>query len=325
MPTTRQPRCGSMQYWPRKRAKKIYARIHSWADSKTALPLAFAGYKAGMTHVMFEDKRINRPTKNEKTMWPVTVIECPPLTIHSVRFYKTTPYGKHLITEILNSKQKKYLKKKVVLPKIINKKFEDIKDFEDITLLLHTNPELTGIGKKKPEIFEVSLGGSKDDKLNYAKENLGKDVNVQDIIKQGMITDVHGVTKGKGYQGVVKRFGVSLRSHKSQKSRRAAIEGPQGYAKVLYTVPKGGKMGFHQRTHYNKLILRIDDKPENINPIGGFVNYGELKNSYVLVKGSVPGPRKRLIILSQAVRLNKKQTGNGVNITFVSQDSKQRR
>ncbi len=325
MPTKRKPRCGSLQYWPRKRAKKAYARVHSWANSKDCLPLAFAGYKAGMTHIIFDDKRSNRPVKNEKRMWPVTVIECPPLTIHSARFYKTSPYGKKLITEILNPKPKKHLKRKVVNPKNLKKKFEDIKEFEDVTILLHTNPDLTGLGKKKPEIFEVALGGSKEDKLNYVKENLGKDINVQDILKAGMQTDVHAITTGKGYQGPVKRFGISLRSHKSEKSRRAAIQGPEGYCKVLYTIPKGGKMGYHQRTHYNKLLLQIDDKPENINPKGGFIRYGEVKNPFILVKGSVPGPKKRLAILSQAIRANKKQTINGVNITYINQESKQGR
>ena len=45
-------------------------------------------------------------------------------------------------------------------------------DFDEITVVVHTNPDLTGIGKKKPEIFEVGLGGSKENKFNYVKENL---------------------------------------------------------------------------------------------------------------------------------------------------------
>ncbi|MBS3112679.1 50S ribosomal protein L3 [Candidatus Woesearchaeota archaeon] len=325
MPNTRKPRCGSLQFLPKKRAKKAYARVHSWTTSKEALPLAFAGYKAGMTHIIFVDKRNNRLIKNEKRMWPVTVIECPPMTIHSARFYKKSPYGKKLITEVLNSKPKKHLKRKLVIPKTLKTKFEDITDFDEITVVVHTNPDLTGIGKKKPEIFEVGLGGSKENKFNYVKENLGKDLNVKDILKEGMLTDIHAITAGKGYQGPVKRFGISLKSHKSEKARRAAVQGPEGYAKVLFTIPKGGKMGFHQRTDYNKLILKINEKVDMINPNGGFVRYGELKNPYLLIKGSIPCPSKRLAILTRAIRPNKKISADGVNITYISKESKQGR
>src|SRR3989344_5720210 len=148
MPNTRKPRCGSMQFWPRKRAKKSYARVHSWPNSKECSPLAFAGYKAGMTHIIFEDKRPNATEKNLKRVWPVTVVECPPLTIHSARFYKISPYGKRVFTEVLNPKHKKHLKRKVIAPKNVKTKFEDIKNFYDVTLLMHTNPDFTGIGKK---------------------------------------------------------------------------------------------------------------------------------------------------------------------------------
>ena len=55
MPKTRNPRHGSMQYWPRKRAKRSFPRIRSWGASKENKPLGFAGYKVGMTHVMIVD------------------------------------------------------------------------------------------------------------------------------------------------------------------------------------------------------------------------------------------------------------------------------
>ena len=77
MPTTRKPRKGSMQFWPRKRAKKQTARVRSWASSKEIKPLGFAGYKAGMTHAIVIDNRQKSLTKGEKISTPVTVIECP--------------------------------------------------------------------------------------------------------------------------------------------------------------------------------------------------------------------------------------------------------
>ena len=57
------PRKGSMQFWPRKRAKKIIARVRKWANVQEAKPLCFPGYKAGMTHIMFTDTRKTSLTK----------------------------------------------------------------------------------------------------------------------------------------------------------------------------------------------------------------------------------------------------------------------
>ncbi|MCK5630480.1 MAG: 50S ribosomal protein L3, partial [Nanoarchaeota archaeon] len=64
-------------------------------------------------------------------------------------------------------------------------------------------PSLTGIGKKKPEMFEIAVGGNKEDQLNYAKSMLGKEINVADVFKGGQQLDIHAITKGKGVQGPV--------------------------------------------------------------------------------------------------------------------------
>ena len=64
MPTKRWPRRGSLQYWPRKRAKSPVARVKAWANVKDPILLGFAGYKAGMTHVMAVDN-----TKNHTLNW----------------------------------------------------------------------------------------------------------------------------------------------------------------------------------------------------------------------------------------------------------------
>ena len=56
---------------------------------------------------------------------------------------------------------------------------------------------------------------------------------------------------------------------------------------------KGGQTGFHQRTEFNKRVLKISHPEEDeITPSGGFLHYGEVRNSYVLIEGSVPGPLK---------------------------------
>ena len=50
------------------------------------------------------------------------------------------------------------------------------------------------------------------------------------------------------------------------------------------------------------MILKISDNPEEVNPKGGIVNYGEVNGTYVLIRGTVPGPKKRLIVMTQAIR-----------------------
>ncbi|MBR2093063.1 MAG: 50S ribosomal protein L3, partial [Candidatus Methanomethylophilaceae archaeon] len=60
-----------------------------------------------------------------------------------------------------------------------------------------------------------------------------------------------------------------------------------------------------------------------VTPKGGFINYGEVRNTYVLVHGSVPGPTKRLIRFRDATRAPKKASMDAVEVTYVSTDSKQ--
>jgi large subunit ribosomal protein L3 len=83
----------------------------------------------------------------------------------------------------------------------------------------------------------------------------------------------------------------------------------------MYTVPKAGQMGYHKRTELNKMVMKIGDKPEEVNPSCGFPQYGFVKNDYVVLKGSVPGPAKRLVKLRLAVRM---QAGKEPQLTFVS-------
>ena len=311
MPNIRRPRSGSLQFWPRKRAKRHFAKVKAWAQSAETKPLGFAGYKVGMAHVIFNDTRKTAPTKGMEVSLPTTIIECPPLKAASIRFYKKTNSGSKLISEVFAEKVDKELARKISIPKSIKKKIEDIKDFDDIMLLVYTQPKLTGIGKKKPELFEIALGGKKEDKLKYAKEKLGKEITINDALKQGQQIDIHAITKGKGFQGPVKRFGIGLKSHKSEKSRRqpGSLGGWRAQGHVMWRVPHAGQMGYHQRTEYNKLLLKIGNKPEEINPKSGFISYGLIKNDYILVKGSIAGAKKRVIRLNHAIRPNKKLSG----------------
>ena len=197
-----------MQYWPRKRSRRIYARVRNWATSKEAKLLGFAGYKVGMTHLVVNDNRKASTTKGMSISCPATIIECPPLKPVSIRFYKNTQYGSKLVSEVMADNFDKELKRKIILPKKKDIKKEIPNDYDYVRLLVHTSPGRTGLGKKMPEIFEAAIGGSKEDQMKYAQEKLGKEINISEVFKEGQQLDIHAVSKGKGVQGPVKRFGV---------------------------------------------------------------------------------------------------------------------
>lgn len=323
------PRHGTLQFWPRRKAKKAYAKVRSWFSSKNTNLLGFVGYKVGMTHIVVRDSRSHSLTKNESVVWPVTVIECPGIKIFSLRFYKKTPYGLKVVSEVFNPKLDKELGRKVKLPK--KKEFEvklkelegKTEEFDDFRVNIYTQPKKTGIGKKKPEILELAIGGKTvKEKFEYIKGLLDKEIKVSDILKVGNKIDVHSVSKGKGFQGTVKRFGMQLRSHKSEKKRRANVYGDEGTGKILWGMSMPGRLGFNLRTEYNKDLLFIGDKPENVNPKGGFLHYGLVKNDYLLIRGSVPGHIKRLITITEPIR-GTKGIGQSFEIEYVSQESKQ--
>ncbi|MEK6862557.1 MAG: 50S ribosomal protein L3 [Nanoarchaeota archaeon] len=293
------PKAGSMQYWPRKRAKRIYPRIRTWANLDTTNLLGFLGYKAGMTHVQVLEN--NPATKQSKLKsHACTIIECPALKILGIRFYQNTLYGLKVMGQVLAENLDKELARKIRLPKKVNAKQPE--NFNDIKLIVYTQPKLIKL-KKKPEIIELAISGNKEEKLNYAKNLLGKEIKVGEIFKINQNIDVHAISKGKGFQGPTKRFGLQLKSHKSEKKRRAPGNlGSWTPKKILFTVPQAGQMGFQTRTEYNKQILKISNNVNEINPKSGLDHYGFLKNEYLLVKGSIPGPKKRLIVLTHPMR-----------------------
>ncbi|MBW2977047.1 50S ribosomal protein L3 [Candidatus Woesearchaeota archaeon] len=328
MPQKRTPRSGSLQYWPRKRSKRIFARVRSWAKSKDAKPLGFAGYKVGMTHLIVNDNRKASTTAGIDIFCPATIIECPPLKAASIKFYKNTINGSKLVSELLAEDLDKELKRAIVLPK--KQKKSDAKaekkiasDFDYVRLLVYTLPGLTGIGKKKPEVFEIAVGGSKEEQLNYAKSKLGKEIDISEVFNEGQQLDMHTVSKGKGVQGPVKRFGISLKRHKTEKSRRnpGSLGGWRAQGHIMWRQAKAGKMGYHIRTERNKLLLKIG-KATEINKKGGFEKYGVVKNSYILVKGSVTGAKKRLVRMSKPLKPSKKIPENPPVIQYINLNQK---
>lgn len=298
----KRPERGSKQFWPRVRAKRMYPKVRSYKKTSETKLLGFAGYKAGMTHAFFVDNRPKSPTKGEEVRIPVTVLETPALRVLSVRLYSKSAYGSSVLGEAWSDQLTQELAKRLKLPKKrsdnINKL--DINKASEVRVLVYTQPKLTGFGKKRPDVFELAIGGDVKAQFEFAKKILGTEIPISSVFNAGDVLDVHSVTKGKGFQGVIKRFGVKILPRKAETRRKIGTMGPWTPKKVGWWISMPGQMGFHNRTEYNKQLVKIGSK--DITPNGGFVGYGEVKGDYVLIAGSVPGPKKRLIRLTPAIR-----------------------
>jgi large subunit ribosomal protein L3 len=136
--------------------------------------------------------------------------------------------------------------------------------------------------------------------------------------------DILAITKGKGFQGHIQRWGVKLLTHKNSKHRRMIGTAGSWHPNwIQATVPQAGQMGYHQRTEYNKRVLKIGENGDEITPSGGFPHYGIVRNSYVLIHGSIPGPTKRLISMRDAIRYKRGVKVEKPEISYISNTSKQ--
>mgnify|MGYP002407425721 CR=1 FL=1 len=330
MSQRRRPKRGSRAYGPRKRAASQTPRLDSWPEISGAPKIqGFAGYKAGMTHAFVVDKRVKSTTSGMELQTPVTVIEVPPMKIAAVRFYENTIVGLKTAGEVWAQDVDALLSKRLNVPKNHTEasfeRYEKL-DVEDVRVIAYTQPKLvSGVPKKVPEIMELRIGGGTiPERIAYAKGILGKEVTINDFAAEGAFVDVIAVTKGKGFQGVTKRWGVKLLSHRNSKHRRGIGNlGPKRPGYVRSTVPQAGQLGYHQRTEFNKKVVKVGTEGAEINPKGGFLNYGEVRNTYVLVHGSVPGPTKRLVRFRDAARVPKKADTAVPEVTYVSTESKQ--
>lgn len=315
------PRSGSLGFKPKVRAERMYPSIDSWEDTGETVPLGFAGYKVGMTRVMMIDDT-EGATKGQEVAEPVTILEAPPLRVYGARFYTYDPNeGKQVFTEAWTESPAKELQAAVSVPKEGNmENLESAKEnsdrIEDVKLLVHTQPQKTGLDKSKAETFELGFGGDDaEEQLEYAEEMIGKQVEFEDVFEPGEYSDVVAVTKGKGFEGPVQRYGIKKLGHKTQKKeRKAGNVGPWHPDKLSWKIPLPGQQGFNNRTELNKRIIGYGE-PEEVQRDGGFKNYGEIQSNYILVKGSVPGATKRLVRLRTALR--KDENSGEPNITHV--------
>jgi len=328
------PRRGSLAFSPRIRAKSEVPRVRAWLEIDSPSIQGFAGYKVGMTHVMMVDDQPKSLTAGMELAVPVTIIETPPMKVAAVRAYRKTSFGPKAAGEVWGDIDEALAKCRSVSnnhdAEAATGKIAELianGEIEEIRVVAYTNPAaVTGIPKKKPDVMEIKVGGNDiSASFEYATSMIGSEFSAADTLHDGGYVDISAITQGYGTQGPVKRWGIQLAKNKHSRAgslRQIGTLGPWNPSHISWRVPQLGQTGYHQRTEYNKRVLKIGENGSEVTPAGGFTNYGVVRNSYIMIKGSVPGPSKRLIRLRGAIRSNKVDPAKP-QIKHISTQSKQ--
>ena len=337
------PRCGSLGFLPRKRTRKHHGHIRKFPKEKKGEKLhltAYCGFKAGMTHIVREVTKPGSRLHKKECVEAVTIIECPKMVVVGVVGYIRTPRGLKAVNTLFAEKlsecairrfykryrgknhfkafnkyqQKENWTKKCDAAVKIFKKRASI-----IRVIAHPKMEdMKHLRTIKAPLVEIQInGGTIDEKIEWAKSHLEKEIRVGDVFTEGQFIDVLGASKGHGYEGVTHRYGTKKLQRKTHRGlRKVACIGSWHPSRVQFTAARAGQDGYHHRTEMNKRIYRIgksalecqdnasteaDLTQKNITPMGGFGHYGIVKNDYVMIKGCCVGIRKRALILREAM------------------------
>lgn len=176
-----------------------------------------------------------------------------------------------------------------------------------------------------------------EEKLQLAKERLENAIPVTDVFAKNEMIDTISITRGRGYEGVVHRWGVKRLPRKTHRGlRKVACIGAWHPSRVMYSVARSGQDGFHHRTELNKKVYMIgngadeevakteaDLTKKGINPVGGFPHYGLVRNDFLMLKGSVGGPIKRTITLRKTLLEQKSRNAREeITLKFIDTSSK---
>jgi large subunit ribosomal protein L3e len=358
------PRHGSLGFLPRKRSSRHRGKVKSFPkDDQSKKPhlTAFMGFKAGMTHIVREVDKPGSKLHKKEVVEPVTILEAPPMIVVGVVGYIETPFGLRSLTTVwaghlsddvrrrfyknwYKSKKKAFTKYALkYLPenktKTIDVNIAKLKKYcTVIRVLAHTQVRKLKLRQKKAHLMEIQVnGGNVGEKVDFAVGLFEKPVDVKSVFDEHELIDVIGVTKGYGFEGVIKRWGVTRLPRKTHKGlRKVACIGAWHPSRVKYSVPRAGQRGYYHRTEINKKIYRIgkgadsksgstpvDLTEKSINPLGGFHHYGLVREDFLMIKGTTAGPRKRILTLRKSL-LNQKSHAaqEQIALKFIDTSSK---
>jgi len=206
--------------------------------------------------------------------------------------------------------------------------------------------KLRHLNTKRAHIMEIQVnGGTIKDKVKFGLALFEKQVPVSSVFAENESIDTIAVTRGHGWKGVVSRWGVTRLPRKTHRGlRKVACIGSWHPARVQFNIARGGQKGYHHRTEIHKKIYKIgaaitydeqgkatnfnastdfDLTAKNITPMGGFVGYGMVKQDFLMIKGTCPGPRKRVITLRKAiVPLSNTAGKEEIKLRFIDTSSK---
>jgi large subunit ribosomal protein L3e len=353
-----------MGFYPRKRSRRHRGKVKAFPKDDPSKPVhmtAFIGYKAGMTHIVREVDKPGSKVNKKEVVEAVTMIETPPMVVVGITGYIDTPRGirsfktvwaEHISEDArrrfyknwYKAKKKAFTKsaKKWQDPtgqKVIERDLAKMKKYcTTIRVLAHTQMKLMRHRQKKAHIMEVQLnGGTIEDKVNWAKEHLEKQITIDQLFTKDEMIDCIGVTKGHGVKGVTSRWGTKKLQRKTHKGlRKVACIGAWHPSRVRFTVPRAGQKGYHHRTEINKKIYRIgkasdkkngstemDLTEKTITPMGGFPHYGVINQDFVMIKGCCIGPKKRVITLRKSLLVHTKRAAlEQIDLKFIDTSSK---
>jgi len=363
-----------MGFVPKKRSKRHRGKVKCFPKDDPSKPIhltAFLGYKAGMTHIVREVDKPGSKVNKKEVVEAVTILETPPMQIVGVVGYIDTPRGprafktvmaQHLSEECRRRFYQNWFRSKKKAFQKYAKKWEDpagqkeiSRDFAKmskycsvIRVLAHTQMKVMHHRQKKAHIMEIQVNGgaSVGEKVEWARNKLEKQVACKDVFAQDEMIDVIGVTKGRGFKGVVSRWHVRKLPRKTHKGlRKVACIGAWHPARIRFTVARAGQKGYHHRTEMNKKIYRMgqgvhrgadgqlvkpdnastefDQTPKSITPMGGFPHYGEVNQDFVMIKGCCMGPKKRVITMRKSlITQTKRVATEKIDLKFIDTSSK---
>jgi len=359
------PRHGHLGFLPRKRCTHPKGKIGAFPKDDPSKPphlTGFMGFKAGMTHVVREVDRVGAKLHGKEIVEGVTVIDTPPIVVVGVVGYVetaiglktlTTVWAQHIGEEFQRRLYKNWYRcKKKRFSSVAKKWAEDVKEkcidrelermgkyCSVIRVICHTQPQLVPTDLKKAHIFEIQVnGGDSKKKVEWAASLLEKKIPINSVFEKDEMIDFIGVNKGKGFEGVVTRWGVTRLPRKTHKGlRKVACIGAWHPANIQYSIARAGQMGYHHRTEINKKVFRVgkadaigesgstdfDLTKKSITPMGGFKRYGIVKNDFLMVKGSVLGNIKQHILIRKSLLpQNSRKAKENVKLKFIDTSSK---
>ncbi|MGA1974301.1 MAG: 50S ribosomal protein L3 [Conexivisphaerales archaeon] len=303
------PRRGSLAFFPRSRAETHVPRMRTWAQLEIEKPV-LAGYftfKAGMVHVITADDREKTINFGKPRFNAATVLAVPPMRIYGLRAYEYGDGAYNVLSDIYDYGDPLFAKAKK--KPSTDEQFRSLLSVKDkvseVFALVAVSPKDVGLSEKEPLRMEVAVtGGKVEAQLEFVKGLLGMTISLSGNIAPGTMVDLAAVSKGKGFEGPVTRMGIKRKQHKSRKTIRAVgVLSPWHPHGVMYTVARAGQMGYHQRIEYNHRVLIISSETASaITPEGGFPHFGLVRGDYVVVKGSVPGPYRRPVVVRLPLR-----------------------